>query len=261
MPSKIYSYSRLSTFEQCKLKFKFRYIDKIIPEVEQNIEAHLGKCVHSALEWLYSHVKEGKVPSLDELILAYVEIWEQDYKPTFQIINKFLTAKDYFNKGILFLVNYYEEHKPFDDNTLEIEKEIIIDLEPSGEYKIRGFIDRIAYNLETQEYEVHDYKTANTLPSKEKIETDRQLALYSIAIKNEFGQEKEVRLIWHYLAYNKRIHVKKNNQELEQLKKETIELIKKIESATEFPPNKSILCDWCEYKSICPVWKNSSPDK
>ncbi|VVB82977.1 Uncharacterised protein [uncultured archaeon] len=27
----IYSYSRLETFEKCKLKFKYRYIDEIIP--------------------------------------------------------------------------------------------------------------------------------------------------------------------------------------------------------------------------------------
>ena len=38
----IYSHSRLSTFEQCKLKFKFRYIDKLTPEIENTIEGFLG---------------------------------------------------------------------------------------------------------------------------------------------------------------------------------------------------------------------------
>ena len=34
----IYSHSRLSAFEQCPLKFRFRYIDHLKPEIEQTIE-------------------------------------------------------------------------------------------------------------------------------------------------------------------------------------------------------------------------------
>ena len=49
----IYSHSRLSTFEQCPFKFKLRYIDKIIPEIENTIESFLGGIVHETLEWIY----------------------------------------------------------------------------------------------------------------------------------------------------------------------------------------------------------------
>lgn len=249
---KIYSHSRLTTFEQCPLKFKFKYIDKIIPKTEKSIELHLGSSIHNALEWLYTEVKQGKIPTIEGLIIYYSKTWEKYYKPEILIVKKNLTPEDYFNKGVEFLVVYYLKHKPFDDNTLEVEKKIIIELDEQGEYKIQGFIDRLSYNLQTEEYEIHDYKTANTLPSQEKVDKDRQLALYSIAIKELFGKEKEVRLIWHYLAHNKKIHIKKTNQQLEELKKEVLELIKKIESTIEFPANKSILCKWCEYKSICP---------
>ena len=34
----VFSNSRLSTFEQCKLKYRFGYIDKIIPDIEKTIE-------------------------------------------------------------------------------------------------------------------------------------------------------------------------------------------------------------------------------
>ncbi|MEK6918194.1 MAG: PD-(D/E)XK nuclease family protein [Nanoarchaeota archaeon] len=255
---KIYSYSRLTTFEQCNLKFKFRYIDKIIPKIEKSIEAHLGSVVHSTLEWLYTQVKESHIPSLDEVIVFYSQEWEKDYSKDL-ITQGNLSHRDYFNKGVEFILVYYTEHKPFDDNTLEIEKKILIDLDGSGNYKVQGFIDRLSYNLKTKEYEIHDYKTANFPPSEEKLNKDRQLALYSIAIKNLYGNDKEIRLTWHFLAHNKRFHIKKSNAELEKLKKETIELINKIEATKEFPANKSKLCDWCEYKSICPVWGNS-PD-
>lgn len=246
----IYSHSRLSTFEQCPLKFKYRYIDEIIPEIKTTIEAYLGSIVHDTLEWLYLQVKEGKIPTIDAMVTYYAENWQKDFTYEIKIVRKNLTPKDYFNKGINFLLNYYLKHKPFDDNTLEVEKKILIELDENSH--IQGFIDRLVHNLETGNYEVHDYKTANNLPTKEKIDNDRQLALYSIAIKEKFGYDKEVILVWHYLAHNQKIVSKRTDEQLAQLKKETLELIKKIESTTHFPSNQSVLCGWCEYKSMCP---------
>ncbi|HJX49937.1 MAG TPA: PD-(D/E)XK nuclease family protein [Candidatus Nanoarchaeia archaeon] len=253
---KTYSNSRLSTFEQCPLKFKYRYIDKIFPEVEKTIETHLGSCVHNILEWVYNQVKEGNIPTLDDTIVYYSDIWKKDYKSSMIIVNQSLTQKDYFDKGIQFLIDYYTKHQPFQDGTIELEKEIRIALDESGEYEIVGFIDRLVKNLQTGEYEIHDYKTANSLPTQEKVDSDRQLALYAIAIKEMFNTE-EVCLIWHYLAHNKKICSKRTNEQLQKLKQETLELIKKIESTTNFPSNNGKLCDWCEYKQMCPEWNTS----
>lgn len=257
----IFSHSRLSTFEQCKLKYRFRYIDNIIPDIEKTIESHLGNAVHSTLEWLYIQIKYGTVPSLDEVVKKYAENWREDFEVGIPIFRKNLTPEHYFNKGVQFIVNYYMEHKPFDDNTIAVEKEIMINLDPSGEYKIRGFIDRLAYNLQTNEYEIHDYKTSNSMPNRENVEKDRQLALYSLAIKEMFGEEKKIILIWHYLSFNKRISSKRTDDQLNQLKDETLKLIKEIENTKEFPPTKSPLCNWCEYKKICPAWGNKPPEK
>ena len=257
----VFSHSKLSTFEQCKLKYKFRYIDKIIPDIDKTIESHLGSVVHSTLEWLYTEIKKNKLPTIDDVIVNYSENWKEDYEEEIPIMRKDMTVNDYFNKGIQFLINYYTKHKPFDDNTIAIEKGIIFNLDKEGKYKIRGFIDRLVYNLKTQEYEVHDYKTSGRLPSDESIENDRQLALYSIAIKEAFNHEKRVILVWHYLAFNKKIVSKRTDDQLKQLKKETLNLIKEIESTTVFPPKKSPLCNWCEYKQICPAWGNKPPEK
>ena len=255
---KVYSHSKLSTFEQCPQKYKFRYIDKIVI-IEKSIESFLGKTVHSVLEWLYLEVKQGRLPSLDEVILYYSQAWTQTYDEKGIIINGQMTQQDYLEKGVKFLIDYYVKHKPFDDNTLEIEKEITLTIDDKREYQLRGFIDRLSYNLKTCEYEIHDYKTSNTAPSQEKIDEDRQLALYSIAIKEKFGKDKEVLLVWHYLAFNKNVHSKRTNEQLEELKRSVLDLIKMIESTQNFRPYISRLCDWCEYQNICPAWDNS-PD-
>ena len=253
MDEKIYSHSKLCAFEQCPFKFKLRYIDKIRPIIEETIEAHLGHVVHETLEWIYNTIKENpqKELSLDDVITYYAIKWQESYSDDILIVKKELNARDYFNKGVEFLANYFQEHAPFRDGTIECEKKVELELDENT--KIQGFIDRLVHNLETGEYEIHDYKTANTLPSQEKMDNDRQLALYSIAIKELYGQDKEISLIWHYLAHNQKIKSKRTNEQLLKLKQETKQLIKEIESTKDFPFTPSILCNWCEYKEICPA--------
>jgi putative RecB family exonuclease len=257
---KIYSHSKISTFEQCPFKYKLRYIDKIIPAIEKTIESHLGGIVHSTLEWIYKTIlQDNKIPSIDEIITYYSVKWQDEFSNEILIVKKELNEKDYFQKGVEFLVNYYQKYYPFKDGTIECEKHITIILDENT--KIQGFIDRLVHNIETGEYEIHDYKTANTLPTQEKMDQDRQLALYSIAIKEIYGEDKQVCLVWHYLAHNQKICSRRTKEQLEQLKEETIKLIREIESAEEFPTCKSPLCHWCEYKSNCPEWKTERQEK
>ena len=253
----LYSHSKLSSYEQCKLKYKLRYIDKIKPDVEKSIEAHLGTIVHDSLEWLYGEVLRGRIRTIEELIKYYSVKWEADYAPGTVIVKEGMTDKDYFNKGVGFLVDYYLKHTPFNDGTIELEKRIFIDL---GEHKLQGYIDRLTKNPVTGEYAVHDYKTANSLPDKYNVEKDRQLGIYSLAIKEAFGFDKDVLLIWHYLAFNQKITSNRTNSQLEELKKEILQLIGRIEAEDNFTANKSVLCGWCEYKTMCPCFGGRLPE-
>ena len=70
-------------------------------------------------------------------------------------------------------------------------KKVEIKLDELGEKKLVGFIDRLVYNIESNEIEIHDYKTANTFPAISDLEKNRQLALYSIAIKERIWKRKK----------------------------------------------------------------------
>ncbi len=65
-----------------------------------------------------------------------------------------------------------------------------------------------------------------------------------------------IKYIWHYLVFNKEISSSRTDRDIEKLIAEKIALIKEIESATEFPPRESSVCNWCSYQSICPLWKH-----
>ena len=256
-----FSHSRLQTFEQCKYRYKLKYIDKIKAPIEKSIESHLGSSVHDALEWLYKEVMKNNMPNLDAVIKRYAIIWEEGFSLDILIVKKEFTHKDYFDKGIKFIIDYYIKHKPFDDGTIETEKRIWVELEENHPHKMIGYIDRLSFNKETEEYEVHDYKTGNYLPPKIKFEKDRQLALYSIGIKQLLGQDKKVTLIWHYLSHDMKIISRRTDEQLEQLKRDIINLIKEIENNKNWEPCKTMLCNWCEYKPYCKVFGNKLPQE
>lgn len=246
----IYSHSRLSTFEQCKLKFKFRYIDKLTPEIENTIEGFLGGIVHESLEWLYNQVIKNSIPSLEQLIEFYAISWNKQYTSDIKIVSPDLAPEFYFNKGIKFLIDYYMKNQPFSDNTIAIEHKILLDLDGSGKYQLQGFIDRLVHNKETNIFEIHDYKTGQ-IKSQEDLDKDRQLAIYSIGVRKLYPEAKDVHLIWHYLDFNEKKSSKRTHEQLEQLKQEIIQLINKIESEKDFSATPGILCKWCEFRKYC----------
>jgi putative RecB family exonuclease len=246
----IYSYSKLSTFEQCPLKFKFRYIEKLEPDIKQTIEGFLGNKVHEALEWIYNNL--NKEIKLDDLIRVYIESWNKDYSSEIKIVNQEFDAEYYFNKGIQFLINYFIKNSPFLDNTIATEKKILINLDSEGEYRLQGYIDRLVHDREKNIFEIHDYKTGSA-KNQEELDKDRQLAIYCIGIKQLFENVGDIKLVWHFLDINKEMYSRRTDEELEKLSEELISLINKIRSTRDFLPNPSCLCKWCEFRSYCPV--------
>ncbi len=252
----VYSHSRLSCYEQCPQKYKLKYLDKVETEVEQSVEAFLGSRVHETLEKLYRDLGFQKVNSLDELLDFFRCEWEKNWDDSISIVKKGYTQKNYMLMGEKFISDYYTKYHPFDQGrTISLEERVMITLDDEGEYKLQGFIDRV---METQEgyYEVHDYKTNSRLPLADYLDKDRQLALYAIGVKERYPDVKDIRLVWHFLAFDKEIDSTRTDEELIALKRKTIELIDTIESDTRYPAKMSILCDWCEFKPICSQWSH-----
>jgi putative RecB family exonuclease len=104
--------------------------------------------------------------------------------------------------------------------------------------------------------EIHDYKTSGRLPSQEDVNSDRQLAFYQMGVEGKWKDIQEVRLVWHYLAFDAEIRSSRTPEKLHQLRQETLELIQKIESDRQFLPKEGALCDWCDYQAFCPKRKH-----
>ena len=121
------------------------------------------------------------------------------------------------------------------------------------EYRIEGFVDRLALAPDGA-FEIVDYKTAKSLPNQEHADADWQLALYELAVRREWPDVKEVRLKWHYVRHGKTMVSIRDEAARAKLLKGAGELISKIKHDHAFEPQQSPLCDWCEYRDLCPVF-------
>ena len=100
-------------------------------------------------------------------------------------------------------------------------------------------------------YQIHDYKTCSRMPSPKCIQKDRQLPLYAVGIKKRYPYIRNIRLIWHFLKFDKEVILTPSGRELENVKQGTVNLIGEIENTKDFPAEPSRLCSWCRYKILC----------
>ena len=250
-----YSHSQLSTYETCPHKYKLAYIEKIEVETE-GIEAFMGSRVHDALEKVYRDLKVTKLITLEELLSFYHQDWEKNWNEMIRIVRKDYSAEDYRRLGEKCITDYYKRYYPFDrGKTLGLEEYMIFPLEEERDYWIRGYIDRVTL-VDSSVLEIHDYKTSNRLPTKGDVESDRQLAFYQMGVAEKWQGIQEVRLIWHYLAFDTEIHSSRTPDQLHQLRQATLDLIQSIEADRRFFPKEGPLCNWCDYQGYCPKRKH-----
>ncbi len=170
-----------------------------------------------------------------------------------RIVRAGTTARTYLELGRQMLQAYHKRFYPFNQSaTLELEQKFSFPL--SDGHEIRGIIDRLA-RTEDGSLEIHDYKTSRRFPSPSQVGSDMQLALYELALRQRWPDAQRITLVWHYLTFDQSISIAKTLRQLEMVKQKTLDLIGRIEATTNFPTQVTPLCDWCEYKEMCPAMK------
>lgn len=259
----VYSHSRLETFRKCPRQFYYRYIAKIpLDDAPEQIATFLGSRCHEALEYLYKQTQRHRVLGADELVAFYSESWKATWKQDVLIQEEGLTPSDYRKIGERCLRDYHRRHQPFDQaRTVGLERQVLFPLDREKQYQLIGYIDRLAKS-DDDVWQVHDYKTNKTLPTQSEKDADPQLAYYEIGIRQMWPDAERVELYWHFLRHDQTIKSTRTATQLEELRRETIDLIKRIEGRDRvekaFSTQESALCDYCDYQHVCPVRKHLS---
>lgn len=248
----IYSHSRLATFEQCPLKYRYAYLDGVKMKKDY-VESFLGSRFHETMEHLYERVPD-KTPSLEELTAFFNSMWDEKWHDKVIFSNKEKDAGHYRSVGIRAIADYYRRYAPFDSGRVAgLEREVRFNLDETGGHQLRCIIDRLMRRGDGV-FELHDYKTSASLPVQDYLDNDRQLALYEMAVRDAWPDTREVELIWHYVAFDMEMRSRRTKEQLDKLRQNMIQLIDRIEATTEFPPHESELCKWCDFMPICPLF-------
>lgn len=178
-----YSHSRLKVFEDCQLRFRYKYIDKIPePDAPKKPALVFGTLMHSALEILYKKLQSsGTYPEPEELktyIQTELERTRQNYDRMSDVPLSPASVQEYCDLGSTMIDRYYETYAPFHDTKVNgLEKMFSYDL-PNGQ-KLTGVIDR--FDIDGDVATIVDYKTDREIKTLAEFESSHQQQLNTYA--------------------------------------------------------------------------------
>ncbi|HSG98922.1 MAG TPA: PD-(D/E)XK nuclease family protein, partial [candidate division Zixibacteria bacterium] len=94
------------------------------------------------------------------------------------------------------------------------------------------------------------------LPKQVEVESDRQMALYTLAVREGWPEFARVRVRMVYLKQKMTFRAEIDPETIELIREQTLQDILEIKSAErrdDFAPKESGLCNWCEFYSLCPA--------
>ena len=179
----VYSYSQLSSFDECKYGFYLQRIEGL-EEQASNAFAERGSLVHDLLDlWA------KKVLTKEQMVEEYEKRYANEVVTAWPRV---LASKGYAQKayqnGIDFLQNF-DEFEGYD--VLSAEEKFKIDLPlTNGETRtFVGIVDMILRDKKTGDLIVCDHKSKSLSTfKKDQDEMYRQQLLYSIYIKEKYGE-------------------------------------------------------------------------
>ncbi|HMA83666.1 MAG TPA: PD-(D/E)XK nuclease family protein [Candidatus Thermoplasmatota archaeon] len=247
----LFSYSRLKCFQQCPRKYKFKYIDKMRTKQRETVELFFGKRVHETLWKLYRDVWNQRYIGLDELLEFLSDRWMRHWNDSIRIVKSGYDAVDYLSWAETCINEYYQRYKPFNhERTLGLEKRIIVPLNDSYHYRLCGYIDRVA-KTDDGWYHIHEYKTSSYLPNREELKYNWQALLYAFLLKRRYSYIRKIKIVWHYLKFNKEFWMMHSDEEINAVNEEITLVIDTINRTSQYLPHRSRLCGWYEFEKVC----------
>jgi putative RecB family exonuclease len=250
VPSSL-SPSKVSTFKDCALAFRFSVIDRL-PE-PPSAPAVKGTLVHSALEglfWNYGRGDRSKTAAGASLQSAWVALQED---PEFIALELSESEAESFRADAEKLVdNYFLLEDP---NAVEaVGMELLLEAEVGG-LRLRGIIDRLDVTPEG-EFIVVDYKTGRVPSQMQEQNRLGGVQFYALLCEQVLGR-KPVSVKLLYVKEPMAIEADPSEQALRGLRQRTSAVWSAIERACEdedFRPKPSGLCSWCHFKAYCPAF-------
>lgn len=251
-----WSYSSISQFLSCPLRFYFQRIERL-PQKSVNSSLVLGSSVHAALAEYHRSVQFDEPTDVSRLHQIVAETWQRRQEEahiTFKSGESLPASKD---QAIALVELYLKEPPP--EGIIAIEQEIIAPLHNSqGEYletPLLAIADLITEGNE--ELTVREFKTSGRAYSEMEAETSHQPTCYVNAVQETFGQPASVEytvLIKTKTPKIQRLTAVRTEDDLGRLGDIVQTIERAIEAQAFYPVETPLNCSTCPYRQPCREW-------
>lgn len=248
---KTVSASRLGCWQQCRLKFYFKYVLGIPKRTTPSL--HIGKVCHAVLQaWNMARWKK-QVFEIEQVKTLFDQDWTKR-----QIHSRidWEGEEDKQRDGTWTMLQTYFAETPIKQDERPEAVEVPVESElANGLPKLIGIID-----LVRQGGRIVDFKTSGKTPEAEKVEHlhETQMSCYSVMYRDATGKKETDRELHHL------VKLKTPKLVVTQIgpmtERQEVRLHRSIESYVEglqrrdFVPSPGFHCSACQYFNECMAW-------
>ena len=234
------SYSKVSTYIKCPLRYKFIYVDNLPTQVRSYFS--LGNSVHKVLEKFYSPTENFKTLGKNPYAYLFELLDSHWVNEGFKTKEEEEKAK---NDARSMLINFYRKNIFGFLPAYEVETEFSF---PFEGIEFKGRLDRV--DLKKDKFAIVDYKTNNYVDVLFREEDFMQPVIYKIAGDYKYGEGKVKEVKFYYLRKDKCIDFEIDSALTEKIRKRISEITNNIFKGT-FPAKVNGTCASCEFKNLC----------
>lgn len=250
------SWSALSTFRTCPLKYKFRYVDGL-PEESVSGALVFGTGIHTAVEQHYQAILSGDPkPDLDALLFAYRSAW-LPHDPNAVQFGSTETQTSLDALAARMLTAFLNSPAASVQGRVLGVEEPVRGLLVEGVPDLYGRVDLLTEDSDS--LVITDIKTSRGKWSPEQVEdSGEQLLLYS-HLASEISPGKKVQTRFLVLTKTKEPVVEEHAREVEPAAvKRTLAGVERVWRAIEggqfYPAPSTMACASCGYRAVCRAW-------
>ena len=249
--------SRASDFMQCPLLYRFRVIDKL--PTPPSPAAARGTLVHSVLERLFDLTAAERTPQAAHDLLPgeWERMVAEDPALVAMLTDEDVTDDVWFQEAARLIDVWFTLEDP---QRLEpAERELAVEQEIEG-LTLRGYVDRLDVAPDGS-MRVVDYKTGRSPAERFEHKSLFQMKFYALVLWRMRGEvPKLLQLV--YLRNGEILRYAPDEADLLATQRKVLALWAAIQRAAEtadWRPSPGPLCDWCDFKSLCPAWGGTPP--
>ncbi len=242
------SFSRVDTYQTCPLKYRFAYIDKL--PTQPSPQLSWGSSIHAALEFWWGQ-KLPEPPSVEALLQALYDRWDDS---GFEGM-----ARDKKLKWYRYAQDVLRRHYERFAMTYApaVASEAWFELDLGDDIVVMGSIDHVE-RTPSGGIGIVDWKTNRRAKTRKQVAASLQLAIYALAAVELWGHEPEW-VALDFVVSGVRVAMPRREIDTDQALG-TIRAVAARVREHLFPAEPNRLCQWCDYRNVCPAFQGEGPD-